>query len=316
MIQNAPSNEPQTLVDAVRFFADPQHCHDYLMDLKWPGGDLCCIECGSTNVGQIKSRRLFQCREKGCRRQFSLKTNTIFQDSPLGLDKWLVAVWMIANCRNGVSSCEIARTLGIKQQSAWHVLHRVREAMKPRFNRRLQGAVETDETWVGGLVKHMHKDKARSVMARSGYKGKALVQLFLERGGEVRGQVIPKLTKRHVQPGIHENVEAGSKLYTDSGSMYKGLDAHYDREWVNHMFEYARGSVHINSCENFFCLLRRGLKGTYVAVRPDHLEAYVDEQAFRYSWRKESDWTRFDRLMHRVLGERLPYSQLTGGKKR
>lgn len=316
MIQNAPSNEPQTLLEAVRCFSDPQRCHDYLTDLKWPGGDLCCIECGSTNVGQIKSRRLFQCREKGCRRQFSIKVGTIFQDSPLGLDKWLVAVWMIANCRNGVSSCEIARTLGIKQQSAWHVLHRVREAMKPRFNRRLQGAVETDETWVGGLVKHMHKDKARSVMARPGYKGKALVQLFLERGGEVRGRVIPKLTKRHVQPGIHENVEAGSKLYTDSGSMYKGLDAHYDREWVNHMFEYARGSVHINGCENFFCLLRRGLGGTYVAVRPDHLEAYVDEQAFRYSWRKESDWTRFDRLMRRVLGERLPYSQLTGGKKR
>ncbi len=316
MIQNAPSSEPQTLIEAVRYFSDPQHCHDYLMDLKWPGDDICCIECGSTNVGQIKSRRLFQCREKGCRKQFSIKVGTIFQDSPLGLDKWLVAVWMIANCRNGVSSCEIARTLGIKQQSAWHVLHRVREAMKPLFNRRLQGAVETDESFVGGLVRFMHKDKAREAMARPGPKGKVLVQLFLERGGEVRGKVIPKLTKRHVQPGIYDNIEAGSKLYTDSASAYKGLEDHYDREWVNHMFQYARGSVHVNGCENFFNLLRRGLKGTYVRVRADHLEAYVDEQAFRYNQRKESDWTRFDRLMTRVLGERLPYSQLTGGKKR
>lgn len=286
------------------------------MDLKWPSGDICCIECGSTNVGQIRSRNLFQCREKGCRRQFSIKVGTIFQDSPLGLDKWLVAVWMIANCKNGVSSCEIARALGIKQQSAWHVLHRVREAMKPRFNRRFQGVVETDESLVGGRLTFMHKDKARKVMGLPGHKGKAVVQLFLERGGEARGKVIPRLTKRHVQPGIHENIEAGSKLYTDSGSFYKGLEDHYDREWVNHMYEYARGSVHVNSCENFFCLLRRGLKGTYVRVHPDHLEAYVDEQAFRFSWRKESDWTRFDRLMHRVLGERLPYSQLTGGKKR
>ena len=250
MIQNAPPNEPQTLVEAVRFFSNPQNCHNYLMSIKWPSGDICCIECGSTNVGQIKSRNLFQCREKECRKQFSVKLGTIFQDSPLSLSKWLVGIWQIANCRNGVSSCELARTLGIKQQSAWHLLHRVREAMKSQYNRRLQGTVETDESYVGGLVKHMHHDKKRETMAKPGYKGKALVQIFLERDGEVRGQVIPTLRKHHIQRGVHENIETGSKLYTDSASAYSGLDAHYDREWVNHMFEYARGSVHINGCEH------------------------------------------------------------------
>ena len=317
MIQNAPSNGPQTLIEAVRYFSDPQHCHDYLVSLKWPGGDVCCIECGSTNVGQIKSRRLFQCREKGCRKQFSIKVGTIFQDSPLGLDKWFVGVWMIANCRNGVSSCEIARTLGIKQQSAWHLLHRVRCAMKPRHMNQLSGIVEADVTHVGGLARFMHKAKRKARMTDPHtFKGKVAVHAILERGTELRASVIGRENFHNVRSELYRHVEPGSTVYTDAGSSYKGISKTFVHEWVNHMQEYVRGSVHTNGLENYFSLLRRMLKGTYIAVEPQHLEAYVDEQACRYNWRKVSDAERFHRVMRRVVGKRLAYSTLTGGKKR
>jgi len=299
-------------MDAMRVFSDEAACEAYIGSIKWPDGPT-CSRCRSTDVGFIKSRRRYQCRS--CRRQFSLKTQTVFESSPLTLAQWIVATWMIANHRNGVSSCEIARALGIKQQSAWHLCHRVRNLARPGWVDRLQGEVESDSTLVGGRFKFMHKSK-RDEAAKRGPHGKSVVHALLERGGEVRAMVIKRESSNIVMDICKAHIAYGSKLYTDSANEYRRAGEVFKHEFVNHMMQYVRGSCHTNGLENFFSLLRRSIKGTYVAVDPQHLTAYVDEQAFRFNNRKETDWQRFDRLMRKIVGRRLMYSTLTRGKTR
>jgi transposase-like protein len=316
--QNA---QPKTLIEAVRYFSDPNVCDGYIASIKWPNGDPVC-RCGSTEVAYMEKRRRFHCRK--CRHQFSIKTGTIFESSPLSLSQWLVAAWMIANCKNGVSSCEIARALGIKQQSAWHLLHRIRYVIRPGWaDYKLKGEVESDTTYIGGRMKFKSRATRAKNTKHGGPSGKASVHALLQRGGEVRAMVV----KRNTNVEIHESdnvtldicvrhVEPGAKLYTDQARAYTHAHKVFDHEWVNHMFEYVKGSCHTNSLENFFCLLRRALGGSYVSVDPQHLSAYIDEQSFRFNTRKESDWMRFDRLMRKVVNRRLMYHTLTGGKTR
>jgi hypothetical protein len=240
----------------------------------------------------------------------------MFQDSPLPLDKWLVAIWLLANSRNGCSSCELARTLGIKQQSAWHVFHRLRRAVKPAHQSRMQGIVESDDTVIGGLLENMHAHKRRAKRKQPNHGGKACVQVLLQRGGHARAYVIPRPNRKHLQANVRQHVSEDAWLMTDSAMAYTKMNDYCMHQWVNHMETYVRGAVHINGAENFFSLLRRGLHGTYVAVDPAHLEAYVDEQAYRFNWRKDSDWQRFHQMLSRCMGKQLTYSELTGGKVR
>ena len=304
---------------AMGYFSDPQRCEAYLASIKWPNGPVCPC-CGSSNMGHIKSRNRYQCRS--CRKQCSLKTGTIFESSPLSLSQWFAAAWMLASCRNGISSCEIARTIGCKQQSAWHVLHRLRSVVKPGGERQLRGVVESDETFVGGNLKNMHRSKRRKIKNAPPVFGQqygnhmTIVHAFLERGGEVRARVIPRIKHGEMQAHARKHIERGSFVYTDAHQVYKGLESDFVHRWVSHMYEYVRGNVHTNSLEGFFSCLRRAIHGTYVAVDPGHLERYVDEQAYRYTYRKDSEWARFDRLMHRVIGKRLKYSDLTDGCNR
>lgn len=311
---------PGTLMAAVRYF-DAERSESYIRDIKWPSGP-CCPKCGSVNVGEIKSRAKFQCRERGCRKQFSMIQGTIMEGTHIPLEKWVVGVWMIVNCRNGVSSCEIARTLGIKQQSAWHLLHRVRHIMQQDNAEKLGtrgGVVECDSTYVGGLLKFMSAERANRAKMSGRPNGKVEVHAIKERRtGTIRASVVPCDASRFAAEDIMENVERGARIYTDAGAAYRWLDGSwYQHESVNHgAQEYARGTVHVNGCENFFNCLRRGIKGTYVCPSPEHLPAYVDEQVFRFNNRKESDWERFDRVMHRIVGKRLTYSDLTDGATR
>ncbi|MEM6457820.1 MAG: IS1595 family transposase [Planctomycetota bacterium] len=302
---------PKTLMEAVNYFADPDVCHEYMKAIKWPDGEVCCPKCGSVNVGEIKSRRMFQCREKGCRKQFSVKVGTIFEDSSLPLSKWFVAVWVIANSKNGVSSCELARTIGVTQKSAWHMLHRIRLAMQTKSFRKIEGEVEGDETYIGGRYSNMHKAKKAKMPKGRGTVGKTVVQGLIERGGEVRAKVVPDTKAKTLQAIVRENVQPGAEVFTDTAAGYHGLQADYIHEMIDHAIKYVDGKVHTNTMENFWALLKRSLGGTYVSVAPEHLDAYLDEQVERFNARKLDDGGRFVRVMGRVLGRRLTWADLT-----
>ncbi|MCB9840739.1 MAG: IS1595 family transposase [Phycisphaeraceae bacterium] len=311
----AVNKKPQTLVAAIRFF-DADTADSYLASIKWPDGQPCCPRCGSVNVGWIKSRRRFQCREKACRKQFSTTTGTILEGTHLTSDQWIAAVWMIVNCRMGVSSCEIARTIGCKQQSAWHLLHRVREIMRPANEGKFTGTVEADSTLVGGLLQNMPKARRARITSRHPHAGKTRVHVVRERStGKVRATIVDGETAAELHRHVRANVEHGSHVHTDAAHAYKSLRGDYHHSFVNHARdEYVRDGV--NGCESFFAFLRRGLAGTYIHASPEHLAAYIDEAVYRYNVRHESEWDRFDAAMRAMVGKRLTYKELTGGATR
>jgi transposase-like protein len=313
--------EPKTLQSAIAYFADPQNAFDYACRLRWPDGKIICPRCDTAKNSFIKTRRIWFCYT--CKKQFTVKVKTIFEDSALGLDKWLTAMWMLANCRNGISSWELHRTLGITQKSAWFVLQRLREAMKDgEYGRRKLGGgggstVESDETYIGGKVANMHKEKRALAAGRGPYMNKTIVMGILDRDvRKVRAMVIPNVARETLQNEILNNVKYGSTVYTDSAIGYDKLQYRFVHDVVNHTQEYVRGQVHTQGIENFWALLKRTLRGTYVSVEPFHLSRYVDEQVFRFNHRKDgdrkiTDSERMAALMSRVCGKRLTYADLT-----
>ena len=301
---------PQSLLEAVRYFTDPKVCFETMLGVKYPDGNIACPKCGGA-VGVVRSRSLLQCKAKGCRKQFSVKVGTIFEDSPLGLDKWFVAVWCIANAKNGISSHELGRALDVTQKTAWFMLHRVRLAMKTPAFRKLAGEVESDETFIGGKARNMHKHKREKKIRGRGASGKTIVQGLLERDGEARMQIVKATDDITLQKTVRENVEFGAVLYTDALPSYAVLGMNYWHYAVDHLTKYVTGRVHTNGLENFWSLLKRTLKGTYVAVAPFHLERYLDEQTFRFNQRRTGDGARFRRVLSAVVGKRLTYRVLT-----
>lgn len=299
---------PKNLMAAVRYFADKKTCNDYMRQIRWPDGQPTCPRCRSTRIGEIKTRSMLRCKD--CRKQFSYKVGTIFEDSPLGLDKWFVAIWSIANCKNGISSHELARALGVTQKTAWFMLHRIRAAMQTGEFRKLRGEVESDETFIGGEARNMHKALREARIRGRGSVGKRIVHGLLERGGEVRCKVVPTTEASELQPQIRGNVERGAVLYTDAHKSYDGLSTAYLHQVVDHAKEYVRGRVHTNGLENFWSLFKRSIRGTYVSIAPFHLQRYVDEQVFRFNARKVNDGGRFAAAMRGVVGRRLPYRRL------
>jgi len=303
---------PRTLTDAIRYFSDPDNCLNYLAARRWPNGVI-CPTCGNANPYFDRKRRIWECRVRHPRRKFSVKVGTIFEDSPLGLDKWLPAVWMIANCKNGVSSYEIHRAIGVTQKTAWFMLHRIRLAMQDEHDGLLAGEIEADETFIGGKARNMHKAKRASKITGRGPKGKTIVAAVLERGGEVRATVVDKRRKKQLQGLVNAHVEKGASVYTDDLKSYEGLATHYEHQVINHAMTYVNERVHTNGLENFWSLLKRGLNGTYVSVEPFHLFRYIDEQAFRYNNRKDmNDGDRFSEVITGIVGKRLTYEQLVG----
>lgn len=311
--------EPKTLQDAILYFADADNCLNYLVARRWPSG-VVCPRCGSKDVGFVASRRIWQCKTRHDHAQFSMKTGTIFEDSPITLDKWLLAMWMMANCKNGVSSYEISRATGISQKSTWFMLQRIRLAMQDDLTGgNLGGEVEVDETFIGGKARNMHKARKRRVqMEGRNIGGKTVVLGMLERGKRVRATVIPDRTNASIQPMVRSNVNLGSQIFSDEHGRHWRMDREYFHNIVNHLEAYVEGNIHTNGMENFWSLLKRGINGTYVAVEPFHLFRYVDEQAFRYNNRKSMDDSdRFDLAVRQIVGKRLTWSEVTGkvGKK-
>lgn len=305
------SDSPQSLLAAVRYYSDPKVCFEAMLAAKWPDGKVTCPKCEGDRVGVVRSRSLLQCKAAECRKQFSVKVGTIFEDSPLGLDKWFVAIWCIANAKNGISSCELARALDVRQPTAWFMLHRIRLAMRTKSFRKMSGTVEVDETFIGGKSANMHKTKRAKTITGRGAVGKAIVQGLLERDGEVRAQCVGNTDDVTLQTNVLRNVERGSVVYSDAAPAYRGLAISYFHSAVDHISQYVIGSVHTNGLENFWSLLKRTLKGTYVAVAPYHLERYVDEQAFRFNQRRLDDAGRFRRVLAATVGKRLTYRVLT-----
>ncbi len=304
--------EPLTLQQAIVYFSNPVNCREYVVARRWPKGVI-CPRCGSGNVVFQAKYNRWQCNKRHDRRQFTVKTGTICEDSPLGLDKWLTAMWMIANCKNGISSWEIHRAIKVTQKTAWFMLHRIRLAMQGQNAGKLAGEVEVDETFIGGKSRFMHKDKRERVITGTGGKDKAVVMGMMERGGNVRAFVVDDRTKKQLQQQVRQHIEAGAAIFSDELKSYDGLDADYQHAVVDHAIEYVNGNVHTNNMEGFWSLLKRGLHGTYVSVEPFHLFRYIDEQAFRFNNRKAAgDWERCSELVSNILDKRVTYAQLTG----
>ena len=311
-------DSPKTLQEAIIYFADYDNCRRFLIDLRWADGQVRCPRCGSEKVAYLETARLYKCYGKHEKAKFSLKVGTIFEDSALGLEKWLPAMWLVVNAKNGISSMEIHRSLGVSQKSAWHMAHRIRFALhQGSFDSMLTGEVEADETFIGGKARNMHASKRERRITGTGGKDKTAVMGLLQRGGKVRTQVISTRKKKELQGEVKKHVEAGAALYTDALMSYQGLSSDYAHQVVDHAVEYVNGRVHTNGLENFWSLLKRGTNGTYVSVEPFHLFRYLDEQSYRYNNRatKENplnDSDRFILACSQIVGKRLTWDSLTG----
>ena len=306
---------PQTLQGAIKYFADDKKALEFMKAIRWPDGIVKCPTCGSTDVSFLSTRNVWKCKEAHAKQQFSVKVGTVMEDSPIALDKWLCAFWLISNAKNGISSYELHRSIGVTQKTAWFILHRIRLAMQDDSVEKFSGRVEADETFIGGKARNMHANKKAHIKA--GVAGKVAVMGLLERNApdkhsRVKLRVVRNVRRSQLQKEITEKVEKGSEVFTDALRSYTGIDKEYVHQVIDHAECYAKGHVHTNGLENFWSLLKRGIKGTYVSVEPFHLFRYLDEQAFRFNERKDNDAGRFVKAVAGFVGKGLRYAKLTG----
>jgi transposase-like protein len=311
-------DKPTTLQQAIQYFSDEQVCINTVSKMRWPSGPI-CPKCGHNEHYYLKTQKRWKCKK--CSKQFSVKVGTIFEDSPVSLDKWLIGLWMLVNCKNGISSYEVGRHLGLTQKSAWFLLQRLRLALQEKSLVRIGGkgkTVEVDETYIGGLSRNMHANKrAQKITAHGPSKDKSIVMGILERGEKVRTMVVADTKRRTLQGIVREHTKPGTDLMSDASPSYVGLQKDYEHQVIDHAVAYAHGNVHTNGLENYWSLLKRGIKGTYVSVEPFHLFRYLDEQAFRYNNRSTkdnlmNDADRFDLALSQVSGKRLTFADVTG----
>lgn len=316
----ATDRAPKTLREAILFFADYKNCRKAVEAIRWPDGIVRCPTCGSDHVTYLASVHRYKCYGKHPKTQFSLKVGTIFEDSAIGLEKWLPALWLLTNCKNGISSYELARALGVTQKTAWFMLSRLRLALQSNDGGKLKGDVELDETFIGGKARNMHyaKRKRMGITQGRSMAGKVAVFGLLERHGENGSQVriasIKSNKRKHLMPHVMAHVEPGSTVHTDSLTSYIAVQTDYTHKVIDHAEAYAEGEVHTNGLENFWSLLKRAIKGTYVSVEPFHLFRYLDEQAFRFNNRVGSDAARFAAALKGIIGKRLTYAALTAAE--
>ena len=312
----------KTLQQAILYFSDKENCRKFMVFLRWPDGTPKCPYCGATKLTWMAKANAYRCYSDHKPQKFTLKTGTVMEHSPIGLEKWLPAFWLLANCKNGISSYELHRALGVTQKTAWFMLHRIRLAMESQgamLGGPEGGPVEVDETFVGPNPRKMHASKLAQRKQGTKYKMGVPVMGMLDRElRQVRAKVVPNVKREVLQNEILKNIEKKATVYTDGWASYDTLKAQeFVHATVNHVNEYVRGNVHTQGIENFWSLLKRTLRGSYVAVEPYHLDAYVTEQVFRYNNRttKDNPLTDMDRFMlavSQISGKRLTYAELTG----
>ena len=308
---------PETLQEVIKYFADETRAFEYMKLVRWPDGVVKCSHCGSEKHSFISTRKIWKCKD--CRKQFTLRLGTIFEDSPIKFDKWIAATWLIANAKNGISSYELGRALGVCQKTGWFMLQRIRYAMHNGSVEKMSGHVEVDETYIGGKARNMHAARKRENVTGTGNKALTPVQGLLQRttakgASRVHLRVVDGTKRPELQGNVRKYILAGATVHTDALKSYTGLAEDFTHNVINHAECYVKGNVHTNGLENFWSLLKRTIKGTYVSIEPFHLFRYLDEQAFRFNERKNADGDkgRFLKAIAGFIGKRLTWAKLTG----
>lgn len=304
--ENGPQTDGSFFEYTQRFSTDAA-CREYLEAKRWPNGPV-CVRCGGTRVYKLlgKSTRpgLYKCA--ACRRPFTVTIGTIYEDTHIPLPKWFAATYLMMTSKKGVSALQVSRMLGISNESAWFMMHRIRHAFnKVNKAKRLRGTVEADETYVGGKNKPGKRGR--------GAAGKTIVAAVVQRGKRVVAQVVPDIKGETLKGLVQAVVRKGSRVMTDELSSYNGLAKTFKHQTVNHgKGEYVRGKVHTNTAESFFALLKRGIHGTFHHVSAGKLPLYCDEFAFRYDHREVKDGQRFERALDNPSGRLTWYFKYGG----
>ncbi len=296
------------LIDVTVELNTEEKCVAFLERMRWPDGVIRCPLCGDKRITKFqrkgktgKVQRLYRCLEQTCDYQFSVTTGTIFHDSHLPLTKWFIAIALLADAKKSVSSNQLRRHLGVQYKTAWHLAHRIREAMKDGSKEQLKGTVEVDETYIGGRY-----DKRR----KRGPHEKQAVMGLIEREGRVEARPIPTASKKILVGVVQERVAPGTKVYTDEYAAYKSVGKTHRHETVRHIaLEWVRGDVHTNTIENFWSLFKRGLIGSFHRVSEKHLPRYLDEFTYRQNHRKESNLFGIT-VRNLISGKALQYKTL------
>ena len=317
MAQQAPGKgyrKGLSLVEIMRKFPDDATAEAWFKENRWQDGKPHCPACGSTNVlsGASHKTMPYRCREKECRKRFSVKTGTVMEASNLGYQTWAIAIYLALTSLKSVSSMKLHRDLGITQKSAWHLSHRIRTAFE-REGGLFGGPVEADETYVGGRRKNMSNAKRRELKDTGrGAVGKAAVVGVKDREtNEVRARHVPSTDTPHVAGFVAENTKTGSKVYTDEASVYDALEPWYDRESVKHsVHEYVNGMAHTNGIESFWSMFKRGCVGTFHKISEKHLQRYVDEFAGKHNIRESDTPNQMAGIAAAMAGKRLRYADL------
>jgi transposase-like protein len=290
--------------DFFKRFPDEKSCEDFIIKARWPRG-IYCPHCGNYKIYRLENQKRFKC--SSCRKQFSVRTNSVLAESKVTLQQWIMATWLLTTHRKGFSSIQLAHTLGVTQKTAWFLAHRIRETFKERGDL-FDGTIEVDETFIGGKEGNKHFDK--KLNGGRGPVGKIAVMGIKERGGRIKARSIKDTSASTLQGEIKRLVYKGAIVYTDDHRAYQGL-LDYQHEQVKHSVgEYVNGMASTNGIESFWALLKRGFYGIYHQMSPAHLDRYVNEFCFRQNTKGDPDELTFARAFYNGNGRRLTYRRL------
>jgi transposase-like protein len=300
----------QNLVQLFTYFKDEQTCRNYLETIRWNGNITCPFEgCKHDKVHKFKDGKVYRCAK--CKKDFSIKVGTIFEDSKISLQKWFACIYIVTSHKKGISSIQLGKDIGVTQKTAWYMLHRVRFTFGFNVNaEKLSGTCEADESFMGGAEANKHKHKRTEGTQGRSVKTKSAVAGVISRGGELRAKKINDTSAYNLRQFINKNVAFGSKLMTDEWGGYTGLAQAFQHKIVKHNEgEYVSGEAHTNTLEGFWSLLKRGVNGIYHSISAKHLQQYIDEFVFRYNTRNMTESYRFDSMLNHI-NIQLPYKQL------